>query len=246
MKLEDGLDAVTRILAGGELQQQIAYSANLHQQSNSKNVLGFYADDATDQFATDQFTKMVMDTYQLQGIRAFETTKRGTALHEAGHTVISTVLGRKVSRTRIKRARKQQPIDGWTGHTYDGVVDLIGPDSSVENDLNFARSIIAGLISEITFDRADYRAGSSLDEIIQFQLAINNVATKAQRADGLNIALEQMRWVGGALIANKVIVHEIADLLMRRGTLRGVVLEKILRRVRLEGGGSREHSPKMK
>jgi hypothetical protein len=234
MKPEDGLDAVTRIPALGDLQQQVAYSANLQQQSSPKlNLMGFSADDAANQFATDQFTKMVMNAYQVQGIKAFENTQRTTALHEAGHCVIGTAIGRTITRTKIKRAWSSFTRNkSWTGRTYDGVSDLTGPDTSVASDFNFARFVIAGLMAEITFNGADFRVGSSLDEVVQFQLAINNIAVKMNQDDAQTVALEQLRWVTETLQANKAIVLEIADLLMRRGTLRGAVLEKILRGVK--------------
>lgn len=110
--------------------------------------------------------------YAAQGQRAFESTKRAASLHEAGHVVVyqATAGGQwwPAHQARVWRL----PISGlkvWTGATE---VSSKAPSLHVDVRVNpqdavvHAMRLLSGVVSEMVFDGADFRFGSSADELI--------------------------------------------------------------------------------
>jgi hypothetical protein len=139
------------------------------------------ADAETRAFMLKQFRDLAKAAYAAQGMAAFENTRRATAIHEAGHVVIAIMSGRTVERVWIKRKR----VGGgkaWIGRTLDGFSYATEPDSPVEADVAAARGLIAGVLAEWLFDRDDFRRGSSLNEVISFQVIVDSISNKTGEA----------------------------------------------------------------
>ena len=163
-------------------------------------------------------------------MRAFENTKRATAVHEAGHVVIAILGGRTVSRVWIKRKRDGD-AKRWIGRTVDGVHHGTDPDSPVEGDVEIARSLIAGVLAEMIFDARDFRRGSSLNEVVAFKLIIHNISHKTG-AEFDDVAMGIIDGVGNALYQHGCVVEAIANELMTRGELKTAALTKVIKRAR--------------
>ncbi len=178
----------------------------------------------------EAFAKLARQAYALQGLRAFENTERATALHEAGHAVVATAYGHLVSRARIRRKQiGEQKI--WVGRTYYDVVPCTGPGSAVRDDLDAACNLIDGVLAEQMFDGDDFRLGSSINEIVFFQCVVENIAFKT-RAPFEKIATRVFAVVSGILHQHRDLVELLAVELMRRGTLRGQALSRLLHAVK--------------
>jgi hypothetical protein len=164
-----------------------------------------------------------------EGPRAFEATPSAAAHHEAGHCVECRLAGLRPTRARIwaKVVGNQTFWEGrtecrdpwWSDHT-----------TTPANDLSIARSQIAGVLAELIFDRANFRAGSSIDEIATALALVSNAAGKL----GCPIKplwLDMLAALGADLLANEAAVREIADVLMRCGSIAGSRLQRALARV---------------
>jgi hypothetical protein len=117
--------------------------------------------------------KLIVDIKRKHGQRAFEMPKRAAAIHEAGHVVVNTVLGIKMTRSFIEELQHNgQPI--WIGYT-DGDLRLSGTPgnpASLDVALMKARATYAGIAAENLFAGDDHRHGSSLDEVLMSQVLI--------------------------------------------------------------------------
>jgi hypothetical protein len=164
--------------------------------------------------------------FVVQGPRAFECPKTAAAVHEAGHLIEYKLAGLRPRWAGIgpKRVGKET---FWVGRTkYHG--SLRSDATTVPaTDLKFARSQMAGVMAELLFDRENYRAGSSLDEVTAAQAMACNAAIK------LNCAVEPL-WhdmldtLAADLQANEAVVREIADVLMHCGSIAGSRLQRAL------------------
>ena len=82
------------------------------------------------------------------------------------------------------------------------------------------------MAAETLFD-GHYRAGSSLDEIVQAFAAVSAAAVKMQ--DDVELLwLETLAEVVGILKANEAIVHQVAGELMQKGVCKGKRVQHLL------------------
>lgn len=63
--------------------------------------------------SVDLAQDILRTAYQAQGIRALESTKRGAAIHEAGHCVVKRAQTRKRRRLRWTPALTPEPTSIW-------------------------------------------------------------------------------------------------------------------------------------
>ena len=103
--------------------------------------------------------------------------------------------------------------------------------SAVRDDLDAACNLIAGVLAEQMFDGDDFRLGSSINEIVFFQCVVENIAFKT-RAPFEKIATRVLAVVSGILHQHRDLVELLAAELMRRGTLRGQALSRLLHAVK--------------
>jgi hypothetical protein len=164
------------------------------------------------------------------GRRAFDYTKRSAAFHEAGHAVFFALDGMLPTGARI------WPIieDGctqWLGHV-DGPASSAGrvdSETPPKHDLKYVQSLLAGVVSEILFD-ADYRWGSSIDEVATARAVTEVAAWKLQR-NFRDLWSETKTEIARQLTANEKIVRKIADELMRKRTINSRRLSYLLRAI---------------
>jgi len=161
-----------------------------------------------------------------EGPRAFEASRSSAAHHEAGHCVEYRLAGLRPTRARIwtKAVGKQTFLEGRTEGRHRERSDRT---TKTATDLKAGRSQMAGVMSEWLFDQENYRAGSSLDEVTAAQAMVSNAAIKF----GCTV---QPVWHGMLarlatdLLANEAAVREIADVLMRCGSIAGSRLQRAL------------------
>ena len=184
------------------------------------------------------------EAFKEQGKRAFESTKRCAAIHEAGHCVVNTITADQdrggqwwpPARTRIWR----EPVKGlccWLGETRPAKK---APPFRVDarNDLmdciTLAVQTLGGVVAEMVFDGGDYRIGSSIDELI-----VAGGCCRTLETVGLFPTAEQalsalMTMTGQMLKANTHVVESIADRLERQRRIECAELAELLRDVRKE------------
>jgi len=110
------------------------------------------------------------------GVSAFIATRNAAIAHEAAHAIVGTHEGFTIREITIYS--RSTPLGlMWSGRCKDAHGPwTTGPDSSVEDDLRYARFIIAGLAGE-AMTRLD-KPGSSIDELGLSQLIGMNIANK--------------------------------------------------------------------
>src|SRR5208337_2303971 len=88
---------------------------------------------------------LTRDASQKQGPRAFESTKKGAAFHEAGHAIVFAAEGDAVESVRISRIRDKRCVPGWKGFTRLVNPDhwIAGPFVPPAEELRAARGLIA-------------------------------------------------------------------------------------------------------
>jgi hypothetical protein len=165
-------------------------------------------------WADDRMRELIVAAFQKQGLRAFESTRRATAIHEAGHAIIFRWAGREVSRIRLCCRN-----GSWIGVTEA---------STTGSDLLQAYFRIAGVTAELLFDE-DFREGSSLNEIVVFNAACSNAALD-MACSIIEVQRGVMSQVSKILRRNEHIVREIAARLMRRKTLEAKQIAALLQR----------------
>jgi len=166
----------------------------------------------------------------LEGPKAFDSPKSSAALHEAGHCVVDALHGAIPTRATIRRLMEFGRPQ-WIGRT-DGIPKWRVDDTTpADEDLQQARSQLAGVVAEILFDRANYRPASSADEIVTSQAIVRSAAIKMHR-DPAALWLETLVETATILKANEKIVRRIADRLLRRGVIKSRQLARLLHEVR--------------
>lgn len=182
--------------------------------------------------------------FKAQGKRAFESTKRCAAIHEAGHCVVNTITADadqggqwwKPDSTRIWRA----PVKGlccWLGETrpaknappfhVDVRTDPLGY-------LTLAVQTLGGVVAEWTFDADDYRIGSSIDEWVMAGGCARSLETVGVFPSAEQALNSLIGMAGQMLKANAHIVQSIAERLERQRRIEGAELADLLRDVRKE------------
>lgn len=181
--------------------------------------------------------KMAM---QAQGVRAFESTKRCAAIHEAGHCVVDTITAGKVFRrpaiTRIWRA----PVKGltaWIGETAPAKsAPFVHVDAREDPGeyMTFAVRILGGVVAETLFDGADYRLGSSVDEWVIAGGCARALELVGLFRTGEDALAYLMTVTSKMLTANAPTIHTIAAALERTRRLDGPALDSLLNPIVME------------
>jgi hypothetical protein len=164
----------------------------------------------------------------IDGVRALECPQTSAAFNEAGHCVIGASQGERPSKVSIWPIRELGRCH-WIGRTGGTPRWRVGGETLPEADLKHAQSQLAGVVAEALFD-ADYRLASSIDEIVASQAIVRSAATKLQR-DAEQLWLETFAWVATRLRANEPVVRDIADELMRKGSIKSRQLANLLQTV---------------
>lgn len=182
--------------------------------------------------------------YRAQGHRAFESTRRCAAIHEAGHCVVNAITADRdhggqwwpPASTRIWR----EPVKGlccWLGETRPAKK---APPYRVDARtdplayLTATLQTLGGVVSEMMFDDGDYRLGSSVDELI-----VAGGCCRALEAVGVFPTAERamaalLGMAGQMLKTNAHVVQSIAATLERQRRIEGPELAALLRDVRKE------------
>ena len=91
--------------------------------------------------------------------------------------------------------------------------------------------MIAGVLAEWLFDRDDFRRGSSLNEVVSFQVIVDSISNKTGEAFEI-ITQEIARSVFADLDRHRHEVEAIAAALMARGELKTASLMQVIKRAR--------------
>jgi hypothetical protein len=131
----------------------------------------------------DAIGSRVRHALETEGPRAFETPRSAAAIHEAGHIAWHLTQGR-----RIKRAWIEPTLTGWIGMTEIhgkgwNVTLETQTATAIADHLEVARHLLAGVTAERLFEK-DFRAGSSIDEIVMSQLVGAHAATLEDQEAG--------------------------------------------------------------
>jgi hypothetical protein len=160
------------------------------------------------------------------GPAALVCTKRSSALHEAGHCVISALNGTLPTSTSIRPILHDGQIE-WLGRTEGIPGGWVNEHSPVAADILMARSQLSGVIAEKLFD-PDARSGSSTDEIAHAICIARGIAYKTDRWPD-EVLAEIHCGIEASLRTHTKIVFAIADELMREQCVSGVRLNELLR-----------------
>jgi hypothetical protein len=160
------------------------------------------------------------------GPTALVCTKRSTALHEAGHCVISAVDGTLPTNARIWPIVYDGRIE-WLGRTEGIPGGCVDGHSPVPADIVIVRSLLAGVVAERLLD-SDARRGSSTDEIASAIGVVKEIAHKTGRLP-TEVWLDVERDVELQLWQHRKVVRAIADKLMCTWCIKSCRLKKLLR-----------------
>ena len=182
--------------------------------------------------------------YQVQGHRAFESTKRCAAIHEAGHCVVNTITADRdhggqwwpPDSTRIWR-EPVKVLCCWLGETRpakNAPPFRVDARQDPAGFMTMAVQALGGVVAEMLFDGGDYRLGSSIDEWM-----VAGGCCRTLETVGLFPTAEQalsalMTMTGQMLKANTHVVESIADRLERQRRIECAELAELLRDVRKE------------
>lgn len=190
----------------------------------------------------DRAVEVMRMAYAHEGKRAFESTKRCAAIHEAGHCVINQLTADRdckgmwwpPARTRIWR----EPVKGmvcWLGETTSSKKAppfFVDPRTDLRGYLILALRTVGGIAAEWIFDREDYRAGSSIDEM----LIAGGCARSLQQLGIFTTADDALQSLVSSaakiLTAHESVVRAIARALERELKVEGPALVELLREVR--------------
>ncbi|MGO9445764.1 MAG: hypothetical protein ACLPXB_13440, partial [Thiobacillaceae bacterium] len=175
--------------------------------------------DGTESPASLEVIELARKARGLQGNEAFHSGFTATSHHEAGHTVINSVIGHPSTLVWIKPHHS----GNWTGMTYF-------PDdhpwrTTFEPRLDPDRAIavvavaIAGRAAEMVFEGDKFRLGSSLDEVYTSQQWAKTITPDQGSAAALYDAV--LSTVRKILEQERDAVLAVASLLRREGRARG-------------------------
>jgi hypothetical protein len=122
--------------------------------------------------------------------------------------------------------------EGWTEAAQPSVT----PDTRFEDDREVAVMQIAGWMAERIFDAANFRAGSSIDEVITAGRIARMIAVKTKR-EPTEVWAEILLNTEMRLRAHEPIVRAIADELRRKRRINARRLRVHLRPVLQATGG---------
>jgi hypothetical protein len=158
--------------------------------------------------------------FREHGPRAFECPKPATAIHEAGHVVVDTVLGKHVKRVSIGLRSGV-----WLGCTECSDGKFAVHSSQVAEQTKLARHFYAGLAAESFFPEYS-REGSSLDELILSQLAGKWAAMHLGQDDRTYWNTEVHEWTCKTLTRHKAVCVGIANHLLQHHRLKNEPLAR--------------------
>lgn len=160
------------------------------------------------------------------GPRAFECPKPAAAVHEAGHVIIDTVLGKQVKRASIGRRNGL-----WLGYTECSDGEFRVHSSQVAEQTKLARHFYAGLAAEMFFP--EYRReGSSLGELILSQMAGGWAAMHIGQDEQTYWNAEVHDWTCKTLTRHKETCVAIANHLLEYHQLKNQPLDQFRTTIR--------------
>jgi len=192
-------------------------------------------------YYAEQVTAIYRDAYRVQGLKAFESSRRAAALHEAGHCVAFALTADYVrwwpaSKVRIWREPLPESLHGltvWLGKT--DVSPKAPPihvhPSDGHGTAIYATRAVSGVASELLFDGVDFRLGSSADELLIAGGCARNLATLHWGCEPEQAFSMLLGGTAALLKTNSAIVQNLACSLERRRKLQGRELEALLRKV---------------
>ena len=158
--------------------------------------------------------------FREHGPQSFGSTKPASAIHEAGHVVIGTMIGKRVKRVRLK-----QDSGLWLGLTECHGRPLLNTPTKI---LKEARWIYAGIAAEMLFAKDDFREASSLDEVIMAQYLAAEVETMMNVDQQTYYEAEVHYVVGNWLLKHRAAVMKITEYLVRHHKLRHPALGRLI------------------
>lgn len=165
--------------------------------------------------------------YLKQGNAAFENPKSSTVFHEAGHTVVAAYFNVPIRLVRVWKKKRGEAHGHWMGLTDAGKAWRSDNQSSPEADLEQACHQMAGILSEMLFDRENFRECSSMNEVLTANGLADNAAIKNGK-DRRELMLAVLACTGQALQQNEGIVRAIAADLDRHKVVRRKRLAELL------------------
>lgn len=170
--------------------------------------------------------RLAADGVVAQGAAAFDCPRSAAALHEAGHCVVYRAEGEHVTVTRIWH---EFFLDrrNWLGLTKGTGRWRVAPDTPPADDLRQARFHLAGVCAELAFEGDQFRAASSVEEIAVARQIILSAAAKLD-VEFAPLMAGQFLLVTDILGRHRATVDAIARELIRRGSLKGARLERLL------------------
>lgn len=173
---------------------------------------------------------------QTQGLRALENPLSAAVVHEAGHAVLYAVHGYAVERVKVWRKKRGFARGQWLGFTTVHNEIICGPDTSVDDDFKYATILLAGVLAEQIFDTANFRMGSSLDEVAVVRGLASNIVLKTG-AEFTDVMVRVVAVTGKTLRHNEAVVREIASELQHHKIIGRRRLASFLAPVRTFAGG---------
>jgi hypothetical protein len=184
------------------------------------------------QFALDMANAIVQRILPRHGIKAFGSSRKETAAHEAGHAIIYAAEGLPVA--SISLCNTNVPVgtsgvipfcSGWTECPNR---QSLTPLSPIADDERYLRQILSGWVGEVFSLRSQkVRRGSSLDE----RIAACMLAGRIYRRTGKQIEqvlAEQYAIIYATLRNNKLIHARLTNALTQQSLLQAEELNKLL------------------
>jgi hypothetical protein len=198
----------------------------------------FYPDSWDSVYAGFQLE--IARVHATHGDRAFECPRSAVLAHEASHAIVAPHDGDKVKNIRIWN-HQTFGRTYWVGETVRKgkrfAIAAATPPSFVLTQVCF---LIAGIVGEAVLDPAEYREGSSVDEVVVAQLLIANLTTldDFKHVDPVQWWQACWRRTSSVIIHNEVAARDLITKLSKTKTIRGTPLESALSTVRqLPDGG---------
>jgi hypothetical protein len=201
-----------------------SFHKRFHLSGNTVTLAGVTVKGAPDiaQRMRELLSKQTARILATHGPRAFEMPKTAACVHEAGHAVVATWLGKTVTRVGVHEC----PV-GWAGYCHwEGGNWRLEP-SNTAGMIELARSLYAGLAAELMWADEDRREGSSLDELVMSQIA----AAEAAGSDAGGEALWRTEVHGAVvqcLFRNQDTLIGVAEHLLEHNRLKGQPLREAL------------------
>jgi hypothetical protein len=178
-----------------------------------------------------RFVAMARQAVKAEGLQTLALPGPAVAAaHEAGHAVLFAALNNPPWQCWIKHCRADGGYTGGTDFQPDAPKLHIQPNVEPLAAINRACSTLAGWAAESLFERAELKAGSSLDEW--------TVAMALARSAAPALNCEAERLLTGVISATlhilereAVAVRTVQKLLLRENRLRGLKLHSILANV---------------